>query len=130
MTSLTRGTLEVRARSSAWIERLPPEQKVRGSNPLGRTTLPAANDQLIPPTLQGVGKSPTGYTTGKRARVRIIRKAATGHPSLSDESGADTADVTTGENKRWLGMRVRCILISERIACPRFSCPRFSPFFI
>src|SRR5581483_3596680 len=25
------------ARSSAWIERLPPEQKVRGSNPLGRT---------------------------------------------------------------------------------------------
>jgi hypothetical protein len=31
-------TLELRARSSAWIERLPPEQKVRGSNPLGRTT--------------------------------------------------------------------------------------------
>ena len=27
------------ARSSAWIERLPPEQKVRGSNPLGRTSL-------------------------------------------------------------------------------------------
>ncbi len=25
------------ARSSVWIERLPPEQKVRGSNPLGRT---------------------------------------------------------------------------------------------
>ena len=28
----------MRARSSAWIERLPPEQKVTGSNPVGRMT--------------------------------------------------------------------------------------------
>src|SRR5665213_366538 len=34
----------LRARSSAWIERLPPEQKVRGSNPLGRTTQPLLVD--------------------------------------------------------------------------------------
>ena len=27
-----------RARSSVWIERLPPEQEVAGSNPAGRTT--------------------------------------------------------------------------------------------
>ena len=31
------------ARSSVWIERLPPEQKVRGSNPLGRTTQPLSD---------------------------------------------------------------------------------------
>ena len=37
-----------RARSSAWIERLPPEQKVRGSNPLGRTNHPPTHAELDP----------------------------------------------------------------------------------
>ncbi len=31
-------TIQIRARSSAWIERLPPEQKVISSNLIGRTT--------------------------------------------------------------------------------------------
>ena len=30
--------LDLRARSSVWIERLPPEQEAVGSNPTGRTT--------------------------------------------------------------------------------------------
>ena len=37
MINLRRLSRRACARSSAWIERLPPEQKVRGSNPLGCT---------------------------------------------------------------------------------------------
>ncbi len=32
-------SLSISARSSAWIERWPPEPKVTGSNPVGRATL-------------------------------------------------------------------------------------------
>jgi hypothetical protein len=40
------------ARSSVWIERLPPEQKVRGSNPLGRTTFQTKTKHLAAFTRQ------------------------------------------------------------------------------